>query len=218
MDDNNKFRELALQQGHTEEEISGFLEMANQAKEMRPEPSYDNNYSGDYSQPPMSMGDFDLGTQEAGASASLSSMSILPIRATISQKFGNYNPKIERFSGGINRGTDYAVPIGTPVRVPDGEWVVAESFGGANPKGYIGDKSNNGYGNSIVMVNRQTGERMRVSHLSKVGVRPGEIVKGGQTIALSGSSGNSTGGHLDLEYFDATGKLRDVSRSSYKVI
>jgi murein DD-endopeptidase MepM/ murein hydrolase activator NlpD len=134
----------------------------------------------------------------------------------VTQPFGNYNPQYEVFSGGVNNGTDFGVTYQTPFHVPEGEWEVIESFAGANPDGgFIGNQVNNGYGNSVVIKNRKTGETMRYSHLSAVGVEPGELVSGGKTLGLSGNSGNSSGSHLDLEYRDGTGQLADVLNSPY---
>lgn len=133
----------------------------------------------------------------------------------VSQRFGNKS-NVEVFSGGFNRGTDIAIPVGTKVTLPEGEWHIVESFGGAKRSGYVGNNDNRGYGNSIVARNRMTGEMIRLSHLSKIGVKPGQLIKGGQVIALSGHTGNSTGPHLDIEYYDSNGRLKDILSSKYK--
>lgn len=121
------------------------------------------------------------------------------------------------FSGGINYGIDLAVGYGTTVSAPpEGQWEVIQAFGGANPKGgYVGNAVNQGYGNSVFIKNLLTGEKLKYSHLSSVGVRPGQIIMGGEAIGKSGNSGNSTGAHLDIEYYDAGGRIRDPLRSKY---
>lgn len=136
----------------------------------------------------------------------------------VTQKFGNRS-KVERYSGGVNRGTDFGVAKGTPIAVPEGRWKIIEVYDKATEEGPNNRQGgiNKGYGNSIVVKNLDTGEKMRFSHLSKVNTKSG-IVEGGTVVGLSGATGNvagKTGQHLDLEYFDSKGKLRDVMASRY---
>jgi len=134
----------------------------------------------------------------------------------ITQPFGVKNPKVEKFSrGGINRGVDLATKTGTPLYVPEGSWKVANVFSGAKKRGYIGNRENGGYGNSVLLVNTQTGEKLRMSHLSQVGVKSGQVISSGQLVAKSGWTGNSSGPHLDLEYYKSNGKLADATRTKY---
>lgn len=144
---------------------------------------------------------------------------ILGRSGVITQQFGNRNA-IEKYSKGINYGTDIAVPKGTPVALPPGEWKVTEAFSGATASGSNNKQGgiNRGYGNSIFVQNIQTGERLRMSHLSQVGVQPGQVIKGGQVIARTGATGNvhgTTGEHLDIEYYTPQGKIADVLKSRY---
>jgi len=148
-----------------------------------------------------------------GARKSLAGMQdrILGKSGVITQRFGNKNP-IEKFSGGVNYGTDIGVPKGTKVSVPPGKWKVIEAYAGAEEgKSAV----NRGYGNSILVQNQETGEKMRFSHLSQVGVRPGEIVDGNKIVGATGSTGNSTGPHLDLEMYDRSGRLIDILNTPY---
>lgn len=124
----------------------------------------------------------------------------------VTQAFGNKNP-IEKYSGGVNYGTDFRAKVGTPVNLPAGEWEIVEAY---NQGGM-----NRGYGNSILAKNKQTGEKLRFSHLSQVGVKPGQTLKGGQ-IGQTGATGNVTGPHLDLEFYDKAGRLANVLNSAYK--
>lgn len=132
---------------------------------------------------------------------------ILASSGPITQMFGNRNP-IERFSGGVNYGTDIGVPTGTKVSLPKGRWQIVD----ANASGGM----NQGYGNSIYAQNLETGEKLRLSHLSHVGVKRGDVVEGGQVIGETGATGNVTGPHLDLEYYDKSGRIADVMNSPYR--
>jgi murein DD-endopeptidase MepM/ murein hydrolase activator NlpD len=82
-------------------------------------------------------------------------------------------------------GIDYAAPIGTPVSaVGDGTIVFA---------GYKGQNGN------LVMIRHPKSFRTYYGHLSKIkkGIRRGVKVKQGQVVGYVGSTGLSTGPHLD---------------------
>lgn len=82
-------------------------------------------------------------------------------------------------------GVDFAVPIGTPVlSVGDGEVIISKYSKIAG--NYVG-----------IRHNYQC--MTRYMHLKKVLVKPGQKVKQGQQIALSGNTGRSTGPHLHFE-------------------
>lgn len=82
-------------------------------------------------------------------------------------------------------GVDFAVPIGTPVlAVGDGEVIVSKYSKIAG--NYVGIKHNYQC-------------MTRYMHLKKVLVKPGQKVRQGQQIALSGNTGRSTGPHLHFE-------------------
>ena len=132
---------------------------------------------------------------------------ILGVSGPITQAFGNYNPAIEKYSGGVNYGTDIGVPTGTKVSLPKGRWQVID----ANTGGF-----NQGYGNSIYAQNLETGEKMRLSHLSQVGVKKDDVIDGGRVIGATGATGNVTGPHLDLEYYDKNGQIGNVMNSRYR--
>ena len=144
--------------------------------------------------------------------------SVLPSSYAVTQKFGNYNPAIEPSKDGINYGTDFGTPEGTPLAVPPGTWTVVKSYKQAQQKGYIGNRENAGYGNSVVLKNTETGEIMRFSHLkpNTVAVKGGEELKGGTIFAQTGSTGNVTGPHLDLEYYNSQGRVGDIQATSYR--
>lgn len=142
---------------------------------------------------------------------------ILGASGRVSQAFGVRNPGVEVFrKDGVNVGTDIAVPSGTAIAAPPtGDWKVVEAYGEARGRGYIGNNTNNGYGNSVVLMNPRTGETIRFSHLSVTSLRPGQTVRGGQLIGLSGATGNVTGAHVDIEYKDARGNYQDIMKSPY---
>jgi murein DD-endopeptidase MepM/ murein hydrolase activator NlpD len=87
-------------------------------------------------------------------------------------------------------GQDFAVPTGTEVLAAHGGTVVK-----AGPNG-AGDGP--AYGNAVV-ISHGNGTYSQYAHLSRIDVKVGQIVKTGQHIARSGSTGNSTGPHLHFE-------------------
>lgn len=84
-----------------------------------------------------------------------------------------------------HRGVDILLRTGDPVRA---------CFGGvvriARPMG--------GYGN-MVLIRHPNGLETLYAHLSKIMVKPRQVVKAGDIIALGGSTGHSTGPHLHFE-------------------
>jgi murein DD-endopeptidase MepM/ murein hydrolase activator NlpD len=85
----------------------------------------------------------------------------------------------------MHEGLDVANVVGTPIHSPALATVL-----------YAGRKS--GYG-QIVILDHGYGLETWYGHTSKILVRPGQKVKRGQTIALIGNSGQSTGSHLHYE-------------------
>lgn len=81
-------------------------------------------------------------------------------------------------------GTDYGAPVGTPVQSIGSGRVV-----------FAGSKSGEG---NMVQVSHANGYETMYLHLSKMFVRPGEHIEIGKTIGLVGSTGLSTGPHLDF--------------------
>lgn len=87
-------------------------------------------------------------------------------------------------------GQDFAVPSGTKVVAAHGGTVVKAGGNGA------GDGP--AYGNAVV-IKHGNGTYSQYAHLSRVGVKIGQVVTTGQHIALSGNTGNSSGPHLHFE-------------------
>ena len=81
-------------------------------------------------------------------------------------------------------GTDYGAPIGTPVQTI-----------GSGRVTFAGRKGGEG---NMVQVTHANGYETMYLHLSKMFVRLGEHVEIGKTIGLVGSTGLSTGPHLDF--------------------
>ncbi|WP_085000541.1 murein DD-endopeptidase MepM [Cronobacter sakazakii] len=100
----------------------------------------------------------------------------------------NFNPRrLNPVTGRVapHKGVDFAMPQGTPVlAVGDGEVVMAKRSGAA---GYY------------VAIRHGRTYTTRYMHLKKLLVKPGQRVKRGDRIALSGNTGRSTGPHLHYE-------------------
>jgi len=108
----------------------------------------------------------------------------MPVKGRISSGFGNrFHPIDKKIK--FHAGIDIAVPLGTPVSAT-GQGVV--TFAG----------SRDGYGN-MVIIQHTDGRESRYGHLSKILVSQGDRISAGQQIALSGSTGKSTGPHLHFE-------------------
>ncbi|MET7678901.1 M23 family metallopeptidase [Streptomyces sp. NPDC005423] len=105
---------------------------------------------------------------------------------TLSAKFNQAGSRWQS----THSGQDFAVPSGTPVAAAHGGTVVK-----AGPNG-AGDGP--AYGNAIV-IKHANGTYSQYAHLSRIDVQVGQVVGTGQHIALSGSTGNSTGPHLHFE-------------------
>jgi murein DD-endopeptidase MepM/ murein hydrolase activator NlpD len=92
-------------------------------------------------------------------------------------------------------GNDYwSGHLGIDIAAADGAPVVAADSGMVVYAGSIGG----GYGN-MVMIDHGNGYHTLYAHLSSVLVSCGQSVYQGSLIALSGSTGNSTGPHLHFE-------------------
>ncbi|MEU9100647.1 M23 family metallopeptidase [Streptomyces sp. NPDC048361] len=87
-------------------------------------------------------------------------------------------------------GQDFAVPTGTPVSAAHAGTVVKA--------GPVGGGDGPAYGNAVV-IRHADNTYSQYAHLSKINVRIGQSVATGERIALSGSTGNSSGPHLHFE-------------------
>lgn len=84
-----------------------------------------------------------------------------------------------------HRGTDWAMPIGTPIIAP--------------ADGRVEKVGNHPVAGRYVVVRHDNGYRTRYLHLSRAIVSRGDRVSMGERIALSGNTGRSTGPHLHYE-------------------
>ena len=105
-------------------------------------------------------------------------------QSDITSQFGNrMDPFLGRLA--LHAGIDFRVATGTSVRsTAPGKVVVAGR--------------NGGYGN-MVEIDHGNGVSTRYGHLSTILVNVGDVVKAGEAIARSGSTGRSTGPHLHYE-------------------
>ncbi len=109
--------------------------------------------------------------------------------------------------GGLHLGLDRAAPIGTPVIAPASGVIVAANNSSPTNGGFLGNWSGfpMGSGNFIAMVCNVNGTTYAISfsHLSQdFYVKPGDVVSQGQTLALSGNAGNSSGPHTHIEVYN----------------
>ncbi len=103
-------------------------------------------------------------------------------------------------------GIDIRAKIGTPVyAAADGQVITAKTItSDPNGPGDENTKHNYGYGNYIIIYHGKMDDgtdsySTLYGHLSKVNVSVGQNVKAGQTIGISGNTGNSYGAHLHFE-------------------
>lgn len=106
-----------------------------------------------------------------------------PVTGRISSPFGSRTHPVTGRPD-FHEGIDIAVPEGTPVRAAAGGKVVKAGW----MDGY-------GYG---VVIEHMDGVQTLYGHNSKVLVEPGQYVRRGEVIAYSGSTGLSTGPHVDF--------------------
>lgn len=95
-----------------------------------------------------------------------------------------FRTKNGAMSSSLHHGIDWAAPLNTPIKsVFKGTVVQA---------GWI-----NGYGN-VVVVRAPDGTYAQYSHLNEINTQVGQQLSAGQELGKMGSTGNSTGSHLDL--------------------
>ena len=108
----------------------------------------------------------------------------LKFAARVSSHFSmhRFHPVMKEYRAHL--GTDYAVPVGTPVQAIASGKVTFSGFKGGN-------------GNLIVL-KHTNGYETYYLHLSRRLVRTGQSVQQGQRIGLSGMTGLASGPHLDF--------------------
>jgi murein DD-endopeptidase MepM/ murein hydrolase activator NlpD len=113
---------------------------------------------------------------------------------------GSYGRSGSLWSKG-HTGEDFSAASGTTVRAVTAGTVVSAGWAGA-------------YGNEVV-IRHADGKYSQYGHLSSISVKVGQKVGGGDKIALSGSTGNSTGPHLHFEIRTSPNYGSDVNPLSY---
>jgi murein DD-endopeptidase MepM/ murein hydrolase activator NlpD len=113
----------------------------------------------------------------------------------------SYGRRIDPFTGqmAMHEGIDFLAEMGSDVHAAAAGVV---QFAGFHPQyGYMVDID---HGNDLVT---------RYAHLSKLFVKEGDVVQRGRRIALSGSTGRSTGPHLHFEV-----RFRGVAQNPTKFL
>jgi murein DD-endopeptidase MepM/ murein hydrolase activator NlpD len=107
-----------------------------------------------------------------------------PVDAPAGSGFGF---RADPFTGrsALHTGLDFPSDVGTPVHAAAGGVVLTSEF-------------HSEYGNMIEL-DHGNGLVTRYAHHSRLLVRPGDIVRRGQTIGEVGTTGRSTGAHLHFE-------------------
>lgn len=108
-------------------------------------------------------------------------LAAVPVYGTVTSRFG----AIESVRAGAHTGLDIGAGAGTPI-LAAADGVVTH----ASPMGT--------YGN-LVIVSHNNGVETYYAHCSRILVNVGQKVSAGQSLALVGSTGNSTGNHLHFE-------------------
>lgn len=106
----------------------------------------------------------------------------------------------EEFRTSPHKGVDYSIPEGTPIQaIMDGEVIRVVDFG---------DKD----AGMMLEVQMENGDTAMYAHLSEFKVSLGDKVETGQTIAISGNTGETTGEHLHFAIKDSNGEFIDPSQ------
>ena len=109
-----------------------------------------------------------------------------PVKAGVSAAYGTQDTSgLWASTNNSHTGTDYNVPVGTPVTAAMAG-VVSSTDLGAD------------YG-MAVMIDHPGGYQTIYAHLSEKDAKVGQTIAKGQRIGKSGNSGNSTGAHLHFE-------------------
>jgi len=118
----------------------------------------------------------------AGAVMTGCSIPRWPVEGTMTSPYGI---RLRGWTPGLHHGVDVAAPEGTPIRaMKNGRVEYAGSMGG--------------YGLTVILSHGGT-TRSLYAHMSRIDVRAGDRVRGGQVIGAVGRTGNATGPHLHFE-------------------
>lgn len=114
---------------------------------------------------------------------------------------GHFTSGFGRRWGRMHSGVDWGCPTGTTVYASCGGTVIQAAYSG-------------GYGN-VVVISHPDGRMTRYAHNSKLLVHAGQHVEQGEPIALSGSTGRSTGPHVHFELYINGSAVNPLNYISY---
>lgn len=114
---------------------------------------------------------------------------------------GHFTSGFGRRWGRMHKGVDWGCPTGTTVYASCGGTVIQAAYSG-------------GYGN-VVVISHPDGRMTRYAHNSKLLVHAGQHVEQGEPIALSGSTGRSTGPHVHFELYINGSAVNPLNYISY---
>lgn len=125
-------------------------------------------------------------------------------KPTVTQEFGNVNPDMG-YNGDTHGGVDLAGQDSSELRLPIRGIVVQRLYddGIADPR----RSQSGGYGNSV-LIRLENGEFLRFSHLADTPLNVRDVVNPNDLIGIQGSTGNSTGQHVDVEYLATDGRTK----------
>jgi murein DD-endopeptidase MepM/ murein hydrolase activator NlpD len=142
-----------------------------------------------------------MGVLESELVASQARDALLPKGTPVSEGFvgSGYGMRNDPFTGqlAMHAGVDFAGPVGTPIFAAAGGVVVTAEL---EPS----------FGNTVE-IDHGKGLSTVYAHTSRILVKPGDLVRKGQQIALVGTTGRSTGPHLHFEVH-VNGEAQNPSR------
>ena len=108
----------------------------------------------------------------------------VPVHGEITSEYGN---RINPVSGEylMHSGVDIAADSGTAIR--------------AAYSGVVSEVGSNSIGGNYISLVHKDGSETLYCHCSKIIAKKGDVIRAGETIALVGSTGRSTGPHLHFE-------------------
>ncbi|MEK7148606.1 MAG: peptidoglycan DD-metalloendopeptidase family protein [Patescibacteria group bacterium] len=123
----------------------------------------------------------------------------------ITQQFGKTTSSARLYASGTHNGTDFGVSVGTPVKA-----MLSGTIIGAGDTDLTCPGASYG---RWVLIRHKNGLASLYAHLSLLKASEGQVVETGDVIGYSGNTGYSTGPHLHLTVFAASG-VKVESRAS----
>lgn len=102
--------------------------------------------------------------------------------------------------GRRHKGVDFKAPVGTPIKAP---------FAGKVTRRNWSTRSN---GQCVELIAKDSGMKAFFLHLSRIDVRPGQVVEKGELLGRSGNTGHSTAPHLHYQLHRRDGRVVDPFR------